>query len=280
MALRLTPRLALRAPLTRSIPTTYPTLSPASLALRAIRPAQGYYSTSPRVGVAVANLGLRRFSSAAPVARPAPSSSAPSPSQSQTTSSAEDSSSSSSEPPEPEPKSAYARFKALTKKYGSWAIGMYFFLSTIDFTLTFLLVHSLGAERIEPVVDKAKGWYRTQRYGEEEAARRGEVDRKERREKKEEAEREEREGRKKEKGWAERMGPAFWAEVAVAYTIHKTALLPLRAGFTVAWTPKLVEWLTKRGWVGKGGLTRAATHAGGKVRTASDRMKDRVKREA
>ncbi len=44
---------------------------------------------------------------------------------------------------------------------------------------------------------------------------------------------------------------AMWAEVALAYAIHKTALLPLRAGLTVAWTPRLVGWLTRRGWVGK-----------------------------
>jgi hypothetical protein len=46
----------------------------------------------------------------------------------------------------------------------------------------------------------------------------------------------------------------FWAEVALAYTIHKIALLPFRAGLTVAWTPKVVRWLQARGWAGKVGV--------------------------
>ena len=44
---------------------------------------------------------------------------------------------------------------------------------------------------------------------------------------------------------------AMWAEVALAYALHKTALLPVRAGLTVAVTPRLVGWLAARGWVGK-----------------------------
>ena len=67
-----------------------------------------------------------------------------------------------------------------------------------------------------------------------------------RREKKEMAENG---GKKKNKGyWGSR---TFWAEVVLAYGIHKTLLLPLRAGLTAAWTPKMVNWLTKNGWIGK-----------------------------
>ncbi|KIR38610.1 peptide alpha-N-acetyltransferase [Cryptococcus deuterogattii 99/473] len=148
---------------------------------------------------------------------------------------------------ETEPKSAYAKFKALSRKYGSWAIGMYFFLSTIDFSLCFLLVHSLGAERIEPLMDSAKEFYRSKRYGVEEAERMRIEDEKER---EEEMAAEKKDGKqgKSGSGW---FGKTFWAEAVLAYTIHKTALLPFRAGLTVAWTPKFVGWLAKRGWVGK-----------------------------
>lgn len=148
---------------------------------------------------------------------------------------------------ETEPKSAYAKFKALSRKYGSWAIGMYFVLSTIDFSLCFLLVHSLGAERIEPLMDSAKEFYRSKRYGVEEAERMRIEDEKER---EEEMAAEKKDGKqgKSGSGW---FGKTFWAEAVLAYTIHKTALLPFRAGLTVAWTPKFVGWLAKRGWVGK-----------------------------
>lgn len=124
---------------------------------------------------------------------------------------------------------------------------MYFFLSTIDFSLCFLLVHSLGAERIEPLMDSAKGFYRSKRYGVEEAERMRIEDEKER---EEEMSAEKKDGKqgKSGSGW---FGKTFWAEAVLAYTIHKTALLPFRAGLTVAWTPKFVGWLAKRGWVGK-----------------------------
>lgn len=146
---------------------------------------------------------------------------------------------------ETEPKSAYAKFKALSRKYGSWAVGMYFFLSTIDFSLCFLLVHSFGAERIAPLMDSAKAFYRSKRYGVDEAERMRVEDKRER---EEEMAAEKKEGKQAKSGW---FGKTFWAEAVLAYTIHKTALLPFRAGLTVAWTPKFVGWLTKRGWVGK-----------------------------
>ncbi|ODN79155.1 peptide alpha-N-acetyltransferase [Cryptococcus wingfieldii CBS 7118] len=175
--------------------------------------------------------------------------------------------------PGPEPTSAYAKFKALSKKYGSYAIGMYFFLSSLDFSASFLLVHAVGAERIEPFLDEGKAWYRSKRYGEEKALR---LKAEDERSREEEAREAKKDGKVEKNKW---FGRTFWAEVILAYTIHKTLLLPFRAGLTVAWTPKFVGWLTKQGWVGKGGLTRAATHAQGKVKNASVKVKDRVKRQ-
>ncbi|KAK8850751.1 hypothetical protein IAR55_004671 [Kwoniella newhampshirensis] len=254
-------------------------------------------ATTPHLGSALATPSLlassRLFTTS--TRNYSPTSSASARSASPTQSNPNSSSSSNSRPetntesdPDPEPElepepapnaSAYTRFKALSKKYGWWAVGVYLLLSSIDFSLTFLLVHSLGAERIEPVFDSGKHLYRVQRYGEEEADRLRAEDEKTREEERNQ-ERLEGGGNKQKKSGGGIMGKTFWAEVVLAYTIHKTALLPLRAGLTVAWTPKLVGWLTKRGWVGKGGLTRAASHAQGKVRDASDRVKvasDRVK---
>lgn len=103
-----------------------------------------------------------------------------------------------------------------------------------------------GAERITPLLDYAAGKYRTIRYGPERAGELAEMYAREAEEEKREIERE---GKKKEKkGWISR---TVVAELALAYPVHKVALLPVRAGLTVAWTPKFVGWLTRRGWVGK-----------------------------
>ena len=156
--------------------------------------------------------------------------------------------------PEPEPTSAYARFKRLSKKYGWYAVGVYLALTAVDLSLTFAVVHAFGAERIEPLFKGVMHQYRVLRYGEPEAIRIEEESRKEAEvkeaEEKAELEKLSPEERKKKQAslWGSR---TFWAELVLAYTIHKTLLLPVRAGLTVAWTPPLVKWLTRRGWVGK-----------------------------
>jgi len=55
------------------------------------------------------------------------------------------------------------------------------------------------------------------------------------------------------------------AMVILAYTVHKTLFLPFRVGLTAVLTPKLVNWLTMRGWTGRAGTARAATHMKGKM---------------
>ncbi|WVF67808.1 hypothetical protein IAT40_002569 [Kwoniella sp. CBS 6097] len=195
------------------------------------------------------------------------------------------SSSSSAAQDEPTPNTASGRLKAMFKKYGWYSLGMYLVLGFVDCGLVLLAVHTLGADKIEPVFDGVIGWYRTQRYGAEEAEKM-KIESIERKAKEaEEAQRQKElnvaQGKSNEgkSGWNFKLSKTFWAELALAYAIHKTALLPVRAALTVAWTPKFVAWLTRRGWVGKGGLTRAANHAQDKVRTASDRVKERVKRQ-
>lgn len=144
--------------------------------------------------------------------------------------------------PEPEPTSAYARFKVLAKKYGWYAFGMYWILSTVDFTLSYAVVHGVGAERIEPLLASSLRQFRLWRHGEEETKQLEAEDVKRRAEVKKESQ------GKGGKYWGSRM---MWAEIAIAYTIHKTLLLPFRAGLTAAWTPKVVKWLRARGWAGK-----------------------------
>ena len=163
---------------------------------------------------------------------------------------ANSSSSTSSGSSAPPPQGAYAKFRALTKKYGWYAAGMYTVLSAIDFSICFLGVHAAGLERIEPYWRSAVRQFRVIRHGEEEA------DKLQREDERLQAEAKEQEKRDKEAGvvkkdsskWGSK---ALWAEIALAYAIHKTALLPVRAGITVAVTPKFVNWLAARGWVGK-----------------------------
>lgn len=156
--------------------------------------------------------------------------------------------------PEPEPTTAYARFRLLTKRYGWWALGMYLLLSALDFSLVLLAVHTLGAERITPLIASALHQYRLSAHGADGTVRLEEEDERKRLETERKSEEEVRgmsgveKKRRRGGGYGSR---TMWAEIALAYAIHKTALLPLRAGLTVAWTPRLVGCLTQRGWVGK-----------------------------
>ena len=126
-------------------------------------------------------------------------------------------------------------------------MGMYLLLSAIDLPLTLAGVHWVGADRIEPVLDAAKKQYRTVRHGEQIAREMEEEDK----EKRAAAQAEEAASGAKGRDVRWIGSATFWAELAVAYAIHKTAMLPVRAGLTVAWTPRVVEWLRARGWIAR-----------------------------
>jgi hypothetical protein len=55
--------------------------------------------------------------------------------------------------------------------------------------------------------------------------------------------------------------------LVLAYIVHKT-FLPIRMGLTAVCTPRLVNWLRARGWVGGEGTRRA-------VQEMRDRLRDR-----
>nr|CAG8495430.1 10970_t:CDS:2 [Entrophospora candida] len=44
-----------------------------------------------------------------------------------------------------------AKFKELTKQYGTSALAVYFIISTIDLGATFILIQSGGAERVKKI---------------------------------------------------------------------------------------------------------------------------------
>ncbi|WOO82247.1 Putative N-terminal acetyltransferase 2 [Vanrija pseudolonga] len=178
----------------------------------------------------------------------------------------------------PKPKSAYERFKELSKTYGVYAVLMYLAIGAVDFSLSFLLVHSMGASTIEPYFNKALRWYRVIRHGSDGAdeLEQQDIEKKAKQAAEEAAEIAANGGVPKPTAWY--LDRALWAEAVLAYTIHKTVLLPFRAGLCVAWTPRVVEFLRARGWIGASGTKRAAQRGAEKIREASARVIDAAKR--
>ena len=135
--------------------------------------------------------------------------------------------------------SFYQRFKTIMKLYGWWALGIYSLLSGIDLTLTFAGIHFLGGEHVEeleallykwigPMLKKlkkeeepkentfftyVKGWFTTEEKANE----------------------------------MEHLIARLSGEFVLAFAIHKTFLVPVRAGLTILITPGIVRWLIKRG---------------------------------
>lgn len=166
--------------------------------------------------------------------------------------------------------SAYARFKALTKTYGSYAVAMYLALSSVDFTLSFLAVHAVGLERVQPAVRAVVRSYRELRFGGEHAAALEAADDARRAEEAQLIAAED--GRRP---WY--LDGRLWAEATLAYAIHKVGLLPVRAGLTVAWTPGTVRWLAKRGWIRGPQVLAAAPAAAGTPAAAVGVAADKVR---
>ncbi|GAA5949355.1 hypothetical protein JCM3765_003381 [Sporobolomyces pararoseus] len=211
--------------------------------------------------------------------------------QSRFNSSSSSSSSSSSPPPPPPPEappnlSLTARLKLLFKTHGWTALTLYLFLSFIDFSLTFLLVWSIGADRVREFEDWVLmhlGWRRRAdgekgvlRKKVEEWKENHSVGNKNKLEPVQEV-REARDGVPVEVGTSalategKKSAYSAYATTAVlAYAIHKTALLPVRVGITVWATPKVVRALRSWGWnVGQMPATAAvaAQAAARKVKT-------------
>lgn len=115
------------------------------------------------------------------------------------------------------------RLKILFKKYRWSALTVYLGLSVADFGIAFLAVRAFGTEKIgryekiilKKVEDtigwKTKGTPPQHMQDSSEAA-------------------------------------SIWTEIALAYTIHKTLFALIRVPVTVAITPPLVKWYTRKGY--------------------------------
>jgi N-terminal acetyltransferase 2 len=151
----------------------------------------------------------------------------------------------------PENASMTARLKVLIKSYGWYALGVYLAIGAVDFTIAFAAINFFGAEQVGRVTAQVKGKVLDMIHGStSEDSPDGRVN-----------------GRETAiPGGSEGLA----AMVLLAWTVHKTLFLPLRAGVTVAVTPKLVRWLRMKGWTGTGGATRAATHLRDKMKRNRD----------
>lgn len=136
----------------------------------------------------------------------------------------------------PEP----SKIQKLIKDYGYSALGVYLALSALDLPLCYLLVHLMGKEEIQNYENKIKQYFG---YGksDEELERIQEIDRIE-----------EAHEPKNDDGMFSWFS---WTELAVAYGIHKTALIFVRVPLTAALTPVVVR--TLQGWGFRIGNTAA-----------------------
>jgi len=127
---------------------------------------------------------------------------------------------------------------------------VYGVITVLDFTLCFATVYFLGADQVNRLVQPLRSLVDNILHRETDPAESKDVD-----------------PLSSPSGY-----DGLYAIAILAFGIHKL-LLPVRVGLTAALTPKLVGFLTARGWVGKGGATRAAIHVREKFNTPKEGVK-------
>jgi hypothetical protein len=130
------------------------------------------------------------------------------------------------------------RLKQLIKSYGWYALGVYLLVSALDFGVAFVGINLLGAEYVSRVAASAKSMV-TNLISKPAEPGLDEVE--------------------VTKNLQSTEGhEGLYAMLVLAYTVHKTLFLPVRIGLTAAFTPRLVAWLSRKGWAGGAGTKRAA----------------------
>lgn len=151
------------------------------------------------------------------------------------------------------------KLRGLFRTHGWSALVVYLFLSALDFGLTFAVIYVVGADRVREAEDyvlDALEWRR--KDGEPGRVKRAVTEWTDKRkspeklakdEEKREQKRLDDERRKAEQVDEEGKGGygAIASTAVLAYVIHKTALLPVRVGVTVAITPRVVRQLQRWG---------------------------------
>lgn len=141
--------------------------------------------------------------------------------------------------PLPPDASISQKLKYLIKSYGWYALGVYLIFSALDFSVAFIGINLLGAEYVSSVAASARAMISDVLHSRPAEPGRDEID-----------------PSRSQAGGSGHEG--LYAMLVLAYTIHKTLFFPLRVGLTAAFTPKIVGWLSARGWAGSAGTKRAA----------------------
>lgn len=130
--------------------------------------------------------------------------------------------------------------KGLMQVYGYSALGVYLALTALDLPLCFLMVHSLGEEKIKVYINRAK---RLVGYGQEEQ----QVIEQVRKNLAEKMEREQHGSQETTSWWENFKESTLLAEFLIAYGIHKSLII-IRLPLTAAITPGAVKLLRKWGF--------------------------------
>ena len=142
------------------------------------------------------------------------------------------------------------RLKHLIKSYGWYALGVYAVLTVADFTVAFAGISLIGSEHVaratDAVTSKLSQLFRP--VLPQPGAHASETSSSS--------------SSRREPGGRD----SLMATAVLAWLVHKTLFMPFRVGLTVALTPKLVRWLTRRGWAGGVNAKRVANELRDKVR--------------
>jgi hypothetical protein len=117
--------------------------------------------------------------------------------------------------------------KELTKKYGWTALGVYFCLSALDLPIAYIMVHSMGKERVQEVEMAVKGFFGLSTKPEDLATPQETTE----------------SGDKNES-----QRSLFLTELALAYAIHKSVFIFFRLPLAAAITPWAAKTLQKWGF--------------------------------
>ncbi|MCO5590088.1 hypothetical protein L7F22_044057 [Adiantum nelumboides] len=210
-----------------------------------------------------------------------------------------------SDPDEPPKKATIReRLRFLTRRYGWWALGVYLLASTVDFSLVFLAIHLLGADHIRELEDGVRKYFGmgkremedhevaawpvpasvvvggaeedgSQKNNEKVAGKAVERVQKQKDVSISSSSNDQNDAKKGKRKGDGKDSSTLWTEAVLAYTIHKTLLLPFRVGITAAVTPTFVKYMVRLGWAKNNAAVQQAAQ---KAKMAKEAAKKAVKK--
>jgi hypothetical protein len=195
-----------------------------------------------------------------------------------------------SDPDEPPKKAGLReRLRFLSRRYGWWALAVYLLASLVDLSLVFAAIHMLGADHIRDLEDRCRKFIGVgkRELGDGETAvwpvpvgtgvssdsdgnptannAEAALLAAKRMEHQEIAPVQSKKSSSSSSGGS----GTLWTEAVLAYTIHKTLLLPFRVGVTAAITPSFVKYMVKLGWAKDNAAVQRAAYKAKMAREAA-----------